>query len=209
MIKINFDMCVKNKSYKDFSIIDQYGANNLHIDILNKLKQIPEDGLFVELGVFCGGSLLTFYDIINKKSTNFIGIDCWDNNTMMNGIESHKYDSIDWNKYIDIQKECYKILNEIISTYDMNIKLITLKNTHDIYNNFENNSIDFIHIDSDHNYHSVYNELNTFYPKIKKNGVILLDDWNYNEVQSAIKSFCIINNLQYNFYENKSWIFIN
>ena len=209
MEKINFSMCNKNRTVGLYDIIDQLGAQTLHTDILNILINFPDNGCFVEIGVFGGGSLLTFHEIINKKHVNFFGIDCWDNNISMNGHISSYYDNLDWKKYIDIQTYCFKTLQNIIDTYNYNISLIKLKNTFDIYDNFENKSIDFLHIDSDHCYEAVYRECEMYYPKMKIGGTMLFDDWECSEVKKAINVFFNEKNIIINSYGNKAWIYVN
>ena len=46
-----------------------------------------------------------------------------------------------------------------------------------------------LHIDGDHSYDGVLKDLNLFYPKMKKNGVIIMDDYRWKPIQKAIKKF--------------------
>ena len=54
---------------------------------------------------------------------------------------------------------------------------------------YDDNSLDFVWIDGDHDTDIVYNDLINFWPKLKKDGVIGGDDIFYDEVSSDIDKF--------------------
>lgn len=206
MTDINLSGCNPNKKIGDFIIIDQGGAspNKLNNIIIKKLKSLNESSIFIEVGVFGGGSLLEFHKIINNNKCKMYGVDKWDNQKMMNGIEEHLWNKNHWQEYINIQRSCYETLCKIIETYNYNIKLIKLeeKGIETVYDNFEENSIDFIHIDGDHSYKSVTADCKTYLKKMKKGGVMLFDDWNWSETKKAITDFSKSNNLNVNVINN-------
>jgi hypothetical protein len=57
----------------------------------------------------------------------------------------------------------------------------------------DNNSLDFIFVDSDHSYIGVTNDLTYWTPKLKKGAILSGHDFNnsntYNEVERAVKDF--------------------
>ena len=73
--------------------------------------------------------------------------------------------------------------------------------SHYAFSKFEDNSIDFIYIDGNHNYNSVKRDLEIWYPKLKRNGIIAGDDYTINDIEivfgyefgvkKAVDEFCI------------------
>lgn len=76
---------------------------------------------------------------------------------------------------------------------------------------FENESIDFIYIDGNHQYEFVKNDLNNFFCKIKNNGIISGHDYHIKcdgwlGVKKAVDEFFKKEPLK--IYEDCSWVFI-
>ena len=75
-----------------------------------------------------------------------------------------------------------------------------------VANNFQNESVDFIYLDGDFNYESIKKDLELYYPKIKKNGIISGHDYDpkfgvYNAVNEFFKDKFI-----FLFFEDSSWM---
>ena len=65
-----------------------------------------------------------------------------------------------------------------------------------------------IYIDGDHSYKGVKNDLELYYPKVKKNGLILCDDYrNFQGVKKAVEEFCKKNKIDGNITKNKFYFF--
>tara|TARA_A100001035_G_scaffold87523_1_gene68090 strand:- start:376 stop:1023 length:648 start_codon:yes stop_codon:yes gene_type:complete len=213
-MNINFDLCKPNRKVGEFMIIDQGGGTYYHFNefLLNKLKQYNESSIVVEVGVFGGASLLDLHTIINNPKCKLYGIDKWHTQNSMNGIFKDKWDKNDWDKYINIQKQNYDTLNEVINKYNYNITLIKLEDTgltDNAAHHFQDNSIDFIHIDGDHSYIAVTSDLESYFPKIKKNGIMWFDDWKWPETKKAITEFSEKHNLDINVInENKCYVIV-
>ena len=86
--------------------------------------------------------------------------------------------------------EKYKDRYEIIRKY-----------SHEAFDQFKDNSIDFIYIDGNHSYDAVKKDLELWYPKLKIGGVINGDDYNVFPVEKmpdgsifgvtkAVNEFC-------------------
>lgn len=123
----------------------------------------------------------------------------------MNGIPREKWNPIHWKKYINIQKTCYETLNALIDEYKYNIELIMLEDTGLTDNaalRFLDHSIDFIHIDGDHSYEAVTSDCNSYFKKMKKNGVMYFDDWQWDSTKKAIIDFANVNKLKLNVVNN-------
>ena len=70
-----------------------------------------------------------------------------------------------------------------------------MESTESVYSGFDDESISFLHLDANHSFESVYQDLETYYPKMKKGGMILFDDWQWNQVREAVIEFLKNNNL--------------
>ena len=162
--------------------------------IKEQLKHI-KDGIFVEIGVYGGSTLLDIYDICKQNNISVYGIDPWDKINIFNGQLSN-----DTNEVVKLQEihryKCIKNdLIHIINNNQLDIKLIN-EHSWDVVNTFNDNSIDCMHIDGDHSYNGVKQDLNLYFNKIKTGGIIINDDYHWGGVKRAIDEF-VINNKHY------------
>lgn len=147
-------------SYSDFHapLINTYNGHKIYgwfsecdikwyRDMVSKLNNCT----IVEIGVWQGASVLSIADI------------CAKNNIKQIGIEPFFHNENELNKLI--QELGYSHI-ELISDYSYNIK-----------DNFENDSLDFVFIDGDHSYDSVLKDMEDWYDKVKKGGVIAGHDY--------------------------------
>ena len=193
--RIHWASCdVLNEKY---DIIDQGGFSKTPLEgqVQQSLQSLKGGDVFVEIGVFCGGSLFNFYEVVSNPEVEFVGIDVWENQTSSNGIKLEDWNEEDWEKYIKVQSDCRKKVENIIKDKKFNIKLIQLESTESVYSGFDDESISFLHLDANHSFESVSQDLETFYPKMKKGGMILFDDWQWNQVREAVIEFLKNNNL--------------
>lgn len=70
---------------------------------------------------------------------------------------------------------------------------------------FKNNSIDFIYIDGNHDYGFVKKDLELYFPKVKKGGIISGHDMDWKSVFKAVSEFCVKHKLECEIKE-KDWI---
>lgn len=145
-------------------------------------------GVFVEIGVYGGSTLLDIYNICKTNNNKIYGIDPWDKITIFNG-QSYDETNIDVrNQEINRYKNVKDNLMNIINLHNLDINIIN-ENSWDIYDTFEDNSIDCIHIDGDHSYEGVKKDLNLYWSKIKNGGMIINDDYHWAGVKKAIDEF--------------------
>ena len=53
---------------------------------------------------------------------------------------------------------------------------------------FDNNTFDFIYIDANHAYEYVKHDLELWYPKLKKGGIIMGDDYTINDIEMCFNT---------------------
>ena len=116
----------------------------------------------VELGTHYGDSYFTFCQSIieNQISTKTYAIDHWLGDTHAGIYNEEVFERV--NKYNETNYSEFSSL--VRKTFDNAI------------NDFDDNSIDLLHIDGHHSYVSVKNDFNKWRSKVKDGGIILLHD---------------------------------
>lgn len=144
----------------------------------------------IEIGVWKGSSLFTIADAVRKIDGHVTGIDPWTMTDLPNeiphnpGLSNHIMENI-----ICEQKTLDHVYNQLISiinNYSLQDYISVIRNRSDqVHNNFANESIDFIHIDGNHDEVNVSKDIINYLPKIKTNGYFLLDDIEWPGVYAA------------------------
>jgi hypothetical protein len=168
-------------------------------DVLSRIE-LSEESKIVEIGVHGGGSFLLTFDLIEGNDTKLFGIDCWEriHETGINGIDNSFWSSDSLNRFLDLHKENRENLENIIKAYDLKNQLYLLhgfSNDKKILDQFSDESIDLLYIDGDHSFDGCYSDLKNWFPKIKKGGYILNDDYKWEGVNQAVNLFCKENNI--------------
>jgi predicted O-methyltransferase YrrM len=142
----------------------------------------------VEIGTFAGENAVIMSEYFNKVYT----IDPWKNGYDQNDLAS----SIDFNE-----------VEQAFKNRTININNIThIKKTgQEALNDFENESLDFVYIDGNHQEDAVIKDINSWRSKVKKNGVIAGHDLSWVSIRNAIAS-C---SLEIVFTSHESWAAIN
>jgi hypothetical protein len=133
----------------------------------------------VELGVWGGRSLLPMCFMTKNK---VIGIDAWAKVASLEGINDEKND--EWWKNVDYDK-MFNYTKDLLNNYNCrNARLIRSKSS-DVVNNFKDESIDFLHQDSNHSEEISCSEVELYYKKVKINGFWIFDDTNWETTRKA------------------------
>ena len=151
-----------------------FNFQDVYSDMVNKFDT---NSHFIEIGGFLGcSSVYMGVEIFNSgKNIKFDVIDKWDFNWKMeDGREVYTY--TEFLKNIEPLKE---IINPIKAF------------SKDIGKNYEDETIDFIFIDADHEYDGVMNDIKIWYPKVKKNGIIAGHDYveSFSGVIKSVKEY--------------------
>jgi len=179
--------------YKDFhgykvpSQTEEYTVDLL----LEEAKNI-HNGKIVEIGVFGGWVSLHLAEIALKNNSQMYSIDVWEKLEIGNGnpippaqLAAAKY----YMKQLRLNYE--NILDEL----KYSNTTVICDSSLDAVTQFEDNSLDLIFIDGDHCKEHLYKELVLWYPKLKKNGALYGDDYNWEGLPEAIHKFGSENNL--------------
>jgi hypothetical protein len=178
-------------SYENFHISSQ---GSLPKEALTYLENIEEPGIVVEIGVHAGWTLLQAFSVIKNKDVRIYGIDCWEDISQIdiNGIKKEEWTEESFNKFLHIHKSNREHLQHIISEIDKEriCKIIQgFSFDKNVLNSFKDQSISFLHVDGDHSYEGCLQDLRLWFSKIKPNGVIVGDDYNWEKVKKAADQF--------------------
>ena len=156
------------------------------LDKLSATMRSIRDGLVVEVGVFGGSTLLFLAQELASRGTRMVGIDPWEKLEALNGnkVTRRREEFSHW--LLQLRFNLEGILAHL--RYD-NVQLI-----HDFSQSavrtFANDSIDFLIVDGDHSEAAVARDLSAWWPKLKQDGMLWGDDYNWPEVKAAADSFC-------------------
>jgi predicted O-methyltransferase YrrM len=146
------------------------------------VRECPENSVFVEVGCFMGKSTscMALYIKESGKNISFYAIDHWE------GSEEHQ------EHYSD--KNLWEIFEENMVKYELTKYIIPIKKTSvDASKLFPDESIDFLHLDASHDYDNVIEDIKSWAPKIKKNGIMTGDDFDIKYwpgvVRAVVDSF--------------------
>lgn len=151
------------------------------------LKYCPDNSTFVEVGSWMGRSTCYMGEQIKKspKNIKFYAVDTWagseeiDHKNAIERIKKYNFTLFEVFKYN--LSECN------VSDYVIPLQTTSLEAAEQ----FEDGSLDFVHIDASHDYENVLADIKAWYPKVKPGGFITGDDYvsNWGGVIQAVKEY--------------------
>ena len=160
------------------------------------VNEALNDSKFVEIGSWRGKSSAYMAVEIKNSSKNisFYCVDTWEGSKEHKKMVCVKHNTL-FNEFI----ANIKPVEDIITPIKMDSLQAALT--------FEDNSLDFIFIDASHDYKSVKQDLEAWYPKLKPTGVFAGHDYTWGDVKGAVDEFSLNNNLSVE-VDNVSWILV-
>ena len=145
-------------------------------EVITEIK--PE--ICVEIGVFGGSSFLPQALALKHNNKGIIyGIDPWTNAAALEEMENKA--NINWWGQIDLQGVYDRFIKKIELYEVANYCKIIRNKSNKVVSNFEDNSIDVLHIDGNHCEKMAYEDSVRYYPKVKVGGYIFFDDIGWTE----------------------------
>ena len=135
----------------------------------NVISNLSDGAKIVEIGVRYGNFTIFLSKIADKynKKVDIIGIDLWEKCGNYGGIGDNSYTK----------------MATLLSKYK-NIRLIQMDSTESA-KLFNDNEIDIVIVDGDHRYDKVKSDINSWFPKLKNNGIMYCHDYNYTNFDVA------------------------
>lgn len=141
----------------------------------------------LEIGVAYGGHA---QDILEKcPDVEYIGIDPYQAR-----YDQNDYLDLDAHRIMggrDIQHSMNLLYDRVLlrlSPYENRCKIIR-QHSWEAASSIEDESLDCVFIDGDNRYPSVKRDIELYWPKVKKGGVILGDDYEMDAVKQAVNEF--------------------
>ena len=129
-----------------------------------------------------------------KKSKVYAN-DPWAYKDCTEGYSSEDKNYQWWNQ-INLE-DIYNQFKIMLKNYDLTPYCIIIRSTSEAcVNNFQDESIDILHIDGNHSEDFALRDAMLYFPKVKKNGYIWFDDVNWTSTSKAInylKEHCTLN----------------
>ncbi|MDA8896744.1 class I SAM-dependent methyltransferase [Acidimicrobiia bacterium] len=166
-------------------------------DLINEAISDKNDLTIVEIGVARAGNVENTFKILDSKISKYIGVDPY-----VSGYDDSDVFSQKLQKELDY---CYSyVINKIKDK-----RFILYRASSEIVAPLiEDESVDAIFIDGDHTYEGVLRDISIWKPKVKKNGIIVGDDYPlFSGVKEAVKEsfteFKLRDNCWYSINPNK------
>ena len=191
----NKDNTTMNHIYQE----QQFGPNWFGFDDIYKeqVELAHDDSHFVEVGCFMGkSSSYMCVEIINSgKQIQFDMIDTWE------GSVEHQELEVVKNKLL------YDVFRNNMKPFEgiRNFRSIRMASV-DAAKIYEDNSLDFVFIDASHDEENVMADIDAWFPKVKKDGILAGDDWGFEGVVRGVQNKFL--NTQYEI-RGRSWIVQN
>lgn len=159
---------------------------------------LPQGGKVCEVGVYAGKNSQRI--LSNNKPSKLFLVDLWKSFSGEDGQLDHSQATFD------------RALDQVKASFDNNPDVdIIVGDATETAATFEDEYFDWVYIDASHDYKSVYDQLNVWYPKVKKGGYLAGHDYSLRDnqqkkwgVSRAVNQFCAENNLQINILNNSS-----
>lgn len=141
----------------------------------------------VEIGVYNGCFLLPI-TYMNNNILSY-GIDPYES-FIQNDIEDKYLYKIaaSISTSSEFLNSVYNRLISNINKFNLNVNILRYK-SENVVNNFDDNSMDILHIDGCHDYEYVLKDLSLYSNKITKDGIIIVDNTNWISIMSALDTF--------------------
>lgn len=155
------------------------------------LSHLGKNLIIAEIGVFKGEFSKFIFENLNPKELYLVDI-------FQGRMGSGDKDGNNM-EYVILENE-YKKISDFFEG-NKNVKIIKSKSLN-FLNNSNDDFFDLVYIDADHEYESVYSDLNASYNKVKKGGYICGHDYvspRFDGVVNAVNKFCNEKNLSIEF----------
>tara|TARA_B100000131_G_scaffold219414_1_gene210939 strand:- start:76 stop:861 length:786 start_codon:yes stop_codon:yes gene_type:complete len=176
----------RSENYINASLPNRWGI----IQSLQHVKRNRIKGDIVETGVFHGGGIIFLNDILNylKLKKTIWGYDTFEGIPSIN-LKKDRILGSKKNKQVEKKDNMDKNIYPTLVTVKNNLKKNNVKNQINLIEGDTKKTlkikkhlpkkISFLRLDTDF-YESTLNELETLYPKISKNGILMIDDYGHH-----------------------------
>jgi hypothetical protein len=144
------------------------------------LEQLDKQSKIAEVGVWKGDFSRQIWSISNPNL--LVLVDSWNFDEKVRGCAPQVIGEEPLNQifFDQAKKDTYDKFQNI-----QNVHILDL-NSFEASHNYEDNFFDYIYIDAEHTYEAVTKDLEVWYPKLKKNGILFGDDYYWREEDATL-----------------------
>jgi len=173
---------ITSETIKDFYLIN----HRKHIGKF--LKKYNLNTVICEIGVAAGDN---FFNLLKTaQPISIYGVDIWNDYSIVSISDFTTKQSIREQDYSDFKEKVKEYPDmKIIKDYSINA-----------VNQFPDGFFDYIYIDADHHYEGIKQDIDSWWPKVKTNGILAGHDYkslNNCGVKRAVDEFVIENEIKY------------
>lgn len=140
----------------------------------------------VEIGVFAGRSAVAMAMACQHiNHGRVIGIDPWSKEAAVEGENSKE--NCDWWSSLDLDQIYRTCQSTVLSLGVEDYLTLIRKHDADMLKDFDEGSIQMLHIDSNHSEAVSCRTVRDWVPKVAKGGIVILDDSNWPSQQRAVE----------------------
>lgn len=144
----------------------------------------------VEIGIFGGRSLIPMAMACQLQEFGTVtGIDPWTAEAALEG-ENSKENDLWWSKQIDLEAVYRGFIQRVMSNNITKECRWIRATSEECLPMWPDNSIGLLHLDSNHSEECSVRDVKHWLPKLKKDGVFVLDDSNWASQAKAIETLC-------------------
>ena len=144
------------------------------------LEQLDKNSKIVEVGVWKGDFSRQIWNISSPNL--LVLVDSWKFDEKVRGCapQVSGEEPLNQNFFDQAKKDTYDKFENI-----QNVHILDL-NSLEASSKYEDNFFDYIYIDAEHTYKAVTEDLEVWYPKLKKNGTLFGDDYYWREEDDTL-----------------------
>lgn len=184
--------CISLHANEERSVYEKWPSPTpwIHDRFDDFLDCMPHNAIAVEVGVQGGG--FAAFMLRKTNPQKLFLIDCWLQQ------DPTIYDDPEANVSNDEQEELYQSTK---ARFANDPRVVILREfSKDAVNHFEDESLDWVYIDANHGYEAAKEDIDLWWPKVKKGGILSGHDYavrpSFGVVQ-AVNEFLIKNNLSF------------
>ena len=141
---------------------------------MNNVLNTPYTGRCAEVGVSCGYNA---YTMLSRTNINLVLVD-------------------DYLNYLE-RPDAYQVAKELLNPYQDRIRFITKPSVR-AARKFDDGHFDYVYIDAGHTHEDVLSDIDAWWPKIRRGGMLAGHDSWKKEVNTAVMEY---------FKDKDTWVF--
>lgn len=148
--------------------------------------EVERPNCVIDLGVFGGRSMLPMALQAKDNGHGVVfGIDPWTHGAALEG--EHKKSDSDWWAKVDLERVMSRFMGHIVNLGLIDVAVPIRATSQAVHGIFPPGSVDILHIDGNHSELASLRDVDLYYPKVRPQGLIWLDDIQWETNLAAVR----------------------